>query len=99
MLSLRWLVSASAASSGAQFNTAPRNDQHEPPQVEEMLEISSEELDSTPLRSALELGGREMKTKFEKARHQVKVGTSSYLFWRSFGTLAPSSISWPGATV
>ncbi len=38
-----------------------------------MLEISSDELESTPLRSALELGGREIKTKFEKARHHVKV--------------------------
>ena len=44
-----------------------------PQQVEEMLDTSSVDLDTMPLRSALVEGGKEMQNKFEKARHRLKV--------------------------
>lgn len=42
-------------------------------QVEEMLDISSDDLDTTPLRSALVEGGEEMQVVFAKSRHRLKV--------------------------
>lgn len=37
-----------------------------------MLETTEDELDHTPLRSALVEGGEEMQNRFEKRRHHLK---------------------------
>eukprot|EP00903_Cladosiphon_okamuranus_P012426 g11642.t1 len=42
------------------------------PEVEGMLDTSSDNLDTTPLRSALVEAGEEMQSKFELARHRLK---------------------------
>lgn len=42
-------------------------------QVEEMLDTTLDQLDTTPLRSALVEAGQEMQAKFEKCRHRLKV--------------------------
>lgn len=42
-------------------------------QIEEMLETADDELDRTPIRSALVEGGKKMQKKFQKRRHQLKV--------------------------
>ncbi|CAM9724063.1 unnamed protein product [Ectocarpus fasciculatus] len=50
-------------------------------EVLEMLETTEDELDHTPLRSALVEGGEEMQNRFEKRRHHLKadVGKKSKL--------------------
>ncbi|CAN0213218.1 unnamed protein product [Ectocarpus sp. 12 AP-2014] len=46
-------------------------------EVLEMLETTEDELDHTPLRSALIEGGEEMQNKFEKRRHHLKADVSN----------------------
>ncbi|CAM9955675.1 unnamed protein product [Scytosiphon promiscuus] len=45
-------------------------------EIEEMLETADDELDRTPIRSALVDGGRKMQKKFQKRRRQLKKDTS-----------------------